>query len=164
MMDVIKTTDYFNKSIEELSELRNDGTWTREECLICDDGLKIVFYSTLENLQNDYEEYPIYEPAEGGYYYRGNQLVASERKSKRACKKNLLEIWEECKQDNAERGFGEDNKDEWEQIRRNTHEYPWHFDREHNYIYKGSYYIGEGESYVIERDQGSQEHGWHPYC
>ena len=26
-----------------------------------------------------YEEYPIYEPAEGGYYYPGNQLVASER-------------------------------------------------------------------------------------
>ena len=58
-----------------------------------------------------YEEYPIYEPAEGGYYYQGNQLVTSERKSKRACKKNLLEIWEECKQDNAERGFREDNKD-----------------------------------------------------
>ena len=56
MMEIIKTTDYFNKSIEELSELRNDGIWTREECLICDDGLKIVFYSTLENLQKDYEE------------------------------------------------------------------------------------------------------------
>ena len=55
-MEIIKTTDYFNKSIEELSELRNDGTWTREECLICDDGLKIVFYSTLENLHNNYEE------------------------------------------------------------------------------------------------------------
>ena len=27
-----------------------------------------------------YEEYPIYESAEGGYYYAGNQLVASERK------------------------------------------------------------------------------------
>lgn len=111
-----------------------------------------------------YEEYPIYEPAEGGYYYTGNQLVASERKSKRACKKNLLEIWEECKRDNAERGFREDNKDEWEQIKRNTHEYPWHFDREHNYIHKGSYLIGEGESYVIERKQGSQESGWQPYC
>ena len=56
MMEIIKTTDYFNKSIEELSELRNDGIWTREECLICDDGLKIVFYSELENLQKDYEE------------------------------------------------------------------------------------------------------------
>ena len=56
MMEIIKTTDYFNKSIEELSELRNDGTWTKEECLICDDGLKIVFYATLEHLQKDYEE------------------------------------------------------------------------------------------------------------
>lgn len=53
---ITKTTVYFNKSIEELSELRNDGTWTREECFICDDGLKICFYSTLENLQKDYEE------------------------------------------------------------------------------------------------------------
>lgn len=56
MMNIIKTTEYFNKSIEELSELRNDGTWTREECLICDCGLKICFYSTLEGLQNNYEE------------------------------------------------------------------------------------------------------------
>lgn len=56
MMEIIKTTDYFNKSIEELSELRNDGTWTKEECLICDDGIKIVFYNTLEYLQKDYEE------------------------------------------------------------------------------------------------------------
>lgn len=31
-----------------------------------------------------YMEYPIYEPAEGGYYYSGNQLVESERKSKRS--------------------------------------------------------------------------------
>ena len=28
MMEIIKTTDYFNKSIEELSELRNDGTYS----------------------------------------------------------------------------------------------------------------------------------------
>ena len=56
-----------------------------------------------------YAEYPIYEPAEGGYYYSGNKLVDSERKSKRACKKNLLEIWEECKKDNIKRGFREDH-------------------------------------------------------
>lgn len=53
---IIKTTEYFNKSIKELSELRNDDTWTREEGLICDDGLKIVYYSTLQKLYNDYEE------------------------------------------------------------------------------------------------------------
>lgn len=41
-----------------------------------------------------YEEYPIYEPAEGGYYYAGNQLVVSERKSKRQCRKDFEEIWQ----------------------------------------------------------------------
>ena len=56
-----------------------------------------------------YEEYPIYEPAEGGYYYPGNQLMSSERKSKRACKQALFEIWEQCQRDNIERGFREDN-------------------------------------------------------
>ena len=111
-----------------------------------------------------YVEYPIYEPAEGGYYYAGNELVKSERKSKRACKKELLEIWAECQKENEEYGFREDNISEWDQIRRNTHEYPWIFYREHNYIEKGSRYIGEGESYVIERRQGSCEHGWQPYC
>lgn len=111
-----------------------------------------------------YEEYPIYEPAEGGYYYAGNQLVESERKSKRACKKNLLEIWEECKKDNEERGFREDNVDDWDTIRRNTGEYPWRFNRKYNRIYRGSRYIGEGESFIIERHQGSEESGWQPYC
>lgn len=111
-----------------------------------------------------YEEYPIYEPAEGGYYYAGNQLVKSERKSKRACKKELMEIWEQCKKDNIENGFREDNEDEWSDITSITHEYPWFFDKEHNYIYKDSYYIGEGESYIVERKQGSQRSGRQPYC
>ena len=111
-----------------------------------------------------YEEYPIYEAAEGGYYYAGNQLVASERKSKRACKKDLLEIWEECKKENEEMGFREDNEDEWRLIVRMTYTYPWRFDREHSRITRDSRYIGEGESYVIERNQGSEEHGYEPYC
>lgn len=34
-----------------------------------------------------YQEYPIYEPAEGGYYYPGNKLINTERISKRQCKK-----------------------------------------------------------------------------
>lgn len=29
-----------------------------------------------------YEEYPIYEPAEGGYYYSGNKVVDSEKNVK----------------------------------------------------------------------------------
>lgn len=111
-----------------------------------------------------YEEYPIYEPAEGGYYYPGNQLMSSERKSKRACKQALFEIWEQCQRDNIERGFREDNRNEWDQIISNTYEYPWFINKEHNFIYKNSYYIGEGESYIIERKQGSQEAGRQPYC
>ena len=93
-----------------------------------------------------YEEYPIYEPAEGGYYYPGNQLVASERKSKRQCRKDFEKIWQECL---------EENKDD--------PEYPW-IRENANYIYKNSKYIGEGESFAIERNQGSMEHGYEPYC
>lgn len=36
-----------------------------------------------------YEEYPIYEPAEGGYYYSGNQITETERMSKRAAKAKI---------------------------------------------------------------------------
>ena len=53
MMNIIKTTDYFNKSIGELSELRNDGTWTREECLICDDGLVVHWFNSKEALNEN---------------------------------------------------------------------------------------------------------------
>lgn len=42
-----------------------------------------------------YEQYPIYEPAEGGYYYPGNCLVDSKRKSKRQCRKDFENIWKE---------------------------------------------------------------------
>jgi hypothetical protein len=111
-----------------------------------------------------YQKYPIYEPAEGGYYYAGNELVESERKSKRACKKELLRIWEECKKENEEFGFTEENKSDWTERARRTQIYPWIFVREKNYIYRKGYYIGEGESFVIERRQGSRESGWKPYC
>lgn len=47
-----------------------------------------------------YKEYPIYEPAEGGYYYAGNQLVKSERLSKRQCRRKFEKIWQECQVDN----------------------------------------------------------------
>lgn len=107
-----------------------------------------------------YAEYPIYEPAEGGYYYAGNQLVESERKSKRACKKNLEEIWEECKKENLQE-YGMEEPD-FDKDKYGNRIYPWK--RSGNYIYKRSYLIGEGESFVIERKQGSQEHGWQPYC
>lgn len=110
-----------------------------------------------------YEEYPIYEPAEGGYYYAGNQIVESERKSKRQCRKDFEEIWKKCLEENKENGFTKEIEDEWGDIIRNTHIFPWvRFDA--NYIFRDGYYIGEGESYVIEQKQGSRECGYEPYC
>ena len=48
-----------------------------------------------------YEEYLIYEPAEGGYYYPGNQLVASERKvnvsAEKILKKSGRNVWKRTK-------------------------------------------------------------------
>lgn len=109
-----------------------------------------------------YEEYPIYEPAEGGYYYAGNQVVESERKSKRAAKKNFEEIWEECLKENERNGFV-DGAD-WDAIARRTHVYPWIRLKGYNCIYRNSYLIGHGESYVIERKLGKCCKGWQPYC
>ena len=55
-----------------------------------------------------YKEYPIYEPAEGGYYYAGNEVAQSERMSKRKCRSRFNEIWKECEKENIENGFTED--------------------------------------------------------
>lgn len=52
-MEIIKTTDYFNKSIEDLSQIRNTD-WTREECLIEDSGLVTYYFSKLETLKEDF--------------------------------------------------------------------------------------------------------------
>src|SRR5574344_1240151 len=92
-----------------------------------------------------YEEYAIYEPAEGGYYYPGNELVSTERLSKRACKKKFREICAELEKEEPGAWCIEENS-----ARKK---------------YSGKHhYIGTGESYVIERRSGSQEKGWKPYC
>lgn len=95
-----------------------------------------------------YEEYPIYEPAEGGYYYAGLALEKTERLSKRAAKKKFdklaAELLEETKNES----------------------YPWMMG---NIIYgrtliRGSKYIGEGAYICIEKRKGSHTKGWEPYC
>ena len=99
-----------------------------------------------------YEQYPIYEPAEGGYYYAGNQITEYERLSLRQAKKQLKNLWEEAQREN-------ENLDE---------KYKWHMTlpwrNERSQLVRFSKYIGEGESYVIERKLGSQTRGWEPYC
>lgn len=106
-----------------------------------------------------YEEYPIFEPAEGGYYYSGNQVVESERYSKRKAKAELARLWEEAKAENLEMFGAEEPGDRDEYGNRI---YPWR--KIENMIIRHSHYIGEGESYVIERHEGSKTRGWRPYC
>lgn len=95
-----------------------------------------------------YEQYPIYEPAEGGYYYAGLELMESERLSKRQAKKLF---------DERAKEMLEETKDD---------PYPWMmgnplFGRQ---MTKGSKYIGDGAYYCIEKRQGMHEKGWEPYC
>ena len=54
-----------------------------------------------------YEEYPIYEPAEGRYYYPGNEVVSYKKLSHNQTKKEIARIWENCKKENLA-GFGEE--------------------------------------------------------
>ena len=94
-----------------------------------------------------YEAYPIYEPAEGGYYYAGLELVESERLSKRQAKKKFDELAKQMM---------EETKDD---------KYPWKmgnlmFGRQ---MSKFGKYIGEGAYYCIEKRQGMHERGWQPY-
>lgn len=93
-----------------------------------------------------YEQYPIYEPAEGGYYYSGNQVTEFERMSKRAAKREIKKLFDNlCHEDNDP-------------------EYPWEMSLDGNMIYRSSKYTGDGESYVIERKLGSMSKGRVSYC
>lgn len=109
-----------------------------------------------------YREFPIWEPAEGGYYYAGNDIMETERFSKRRCKKEFEAIWQQCLLENKENGFVEGT--DWDRVIRENGEriYPWIRDR--NCIFRNSYLIGEGESYLIERHRGSAVSGYNPYC
>ena len=81
-----------------------------------------------------YEEYPIYEPAEGGYYYAGNQAVEYRRlNSMKQAKKILAKMSKELEDE----GF---------------------IVSEHS-AYLPSRYIGEGQSWRIEKVLGSHESG-----
>lgn len=87
-----------------------------------------------------YQEYPIYEPAEGGYYYAGMEAIYS-------------------------KGF--DTREEAEEHLREVaaNEYDSGWGNIKNGVARRGKYIGEGEQIVIEtrRDYLSQEKGWEPY-
>lgn len=85
-----------------------------------------------------YTEYPIYEPAEGGYYYAGQEAGNYyECDTKEEAIQQLAEMREELE----EEGF--EVYDERAVLRRK--------------------YIGDGESWIIEEELGQHECGWHPY-
>lgn len=97
---------------------------------------------------SEYREYPIYESAEGGYYYEGLELVQTERLSKRAAKKKFdqlaIELIKESEND----------------------DYPWNMSdiKYGRHIFKGSKYIGDGAYICIERKKGMYEKGKQIYC
>lgn len=104
-----------------------------------------------------YEEYPIYEPAEGGYYYAGNYVVETERLSKRQAKKKLKALFKELEKESE---LLASTASEWGC----RPDYAWAMHPDGNKVEKYHKYIGAGESYVIERNYGSERKGRVPYC
>ena len=97
-------------------------------------------------------EYPIYEPAEGGYYYEGTQIelcraFTTWKKANRFYQKLRKQFWEEHS---------------WEKERVNDYEFggisKWH----NPFISYHSRYIGEGERVELTKVKPIEE-GWHPY-
>jgi hypothetical protein len=85
-----------------------------------------------------YTEYPIYEPAEGGYYYTGREADNFYRlNSLKQAKRKLAKLKKQLEFESFV--VGED------------------------YAYRSSKYIGEGEEWVIEKVYGSKNSGWRPY-
>ena len=88
-----------------------------------------------------YSEYPIYEPAEGGYYYAGQQAdsyyrLNSMKQAQRQLKKMSKDLEAEGFYIRIENGVCE--------------------------AYKPSRYIGEAELWTVEKVYGSQNEGRHP--
>ena len=107
-----------------------------------------------------YEEYPIYEPAEGGYYYAGNQLTESKPMSVRKAKLELQKLFDELTGDDL---FMDD--DDKIVKTNNFRDTPFGYVKDPGFrIQRYNQYIGEGESWLIERVQGCHERGRVPYC
>lgn len=92
-----------------------------------------------------YDEYPIYEPAEGGYYYAGREYSKmSEPYPLKKAKRWLKQEYKKLRKIYGDRLYMDDECG----------------------IHYISEYIGEGFDIVIERpqDAGKDEIGHTPYC
>ena len=89
-----------------------------------------------------YTEYPIYEPAEGGYYYAGQQADSFYRlNSLKQAKRQIKKMQKNLESD----GF---------QI---------YMKGNYCEAYKHSKYIGHGELWIVEKVYGSCNEGYKPY-
>lgn len=108
--------------------------------------MKKSFYVSL------YEHYPIYEPAEGGYYYNGTELTGNVLDTHKSVKPHRFKRYasarraliKAAKELNLEKFGGRDKYVDYD------------------FIY--SKYIGEGSFLVIERRLGEHQMGRVPYC
>lgn len=93
-----------------------------------------------------YSEYPIYERAEGGYYYTGVQIESSRKyQTWRKAKQSLRKLYKAYVAD------GSANEPGWFETASRQH-FGW-----------CGKYIGEGWFIKLERTQGKDVCGWRPY-
>lgn len=94
-----------------------------------------------------YSLYPIYEPAEGGYYYNGVQMVESSGfQTRKKANKHIRKMYKKCVANG------------------NTKEEGWYCNNNHTFFGCNGEYIGDGWFIQLERKQGQSESGWQPYC
>ena len=98
-------------------------------------------------------EYPIYEPAEGGYYYAGTQIQMCRKFSEW---KKANRFYQKCRKEFLESHDGDEDR---------IHEYICGGVGKYggSVVYYRSRYIGEGEKVEVSRTK-PVEHGWTPYC
>lgn len=62
----MKTTqEYFNLTLDELLEIRNEYGYTKEECLLFDDGVEIVFFDSEKELAEERQDFDDYLKSKG---------------------------------------------------------------------------------------------------
>lgn len=102
---------------------------------------KSAYYVTI------YDEYSIYNPAEGGYYYTGVDISQSWGfQTFRAAKRFLRKLYK----DFIEQGYTKESK--------------WFCTSNHQFFGMEGEYIGSGWFVQLERKQGKSVKGWEPYC
>ena len=94
-----------------------------------------------------YEDYPIYEAAEGGYYYSGERMTDYRGfQSFRKARKTINRMYKQALRDGNFDGMIEY--------------------RSFNGLSFGAFskYIGDGWNIYLENKLGENEHGYEPYC